>query len=348
MLTRTYWDMNAHPINTTENRIMYALRADDGDNALMLDSVCAKDFYEDADAVLEMDALITPYQQLERKMNIMMRVMERIGGEGVKPVAMQITSPFKKNGVVQVAVIFELSDGQTATILFHNPDSTPSKLAPTDELISWKWMLNKKDVTIVVAPEQGKDLKIQEVCRRILRLADKNSAAFARANAKRAERLKAIEDAKAENEQLQAQLDSLNKQIEILEMQVDEAKAQNAEIAKKYAQWQADKVKQEAEKAKAEAERQRKEAEEAAKKAQEEAEASKATETTETKNEDEEFLRAVLAGSVNMDDDVNMERLEKVTEQHDVDGDPLRELLTDALNAVALRITSAGANLIAA
>lgn len=286
----------------------------------------------------------TPYQQLERKEHHG-ACDGAYGGDGVKPVAMQITSPFKKNGVVQVAVIFELSDGQTATILFHNPDSTPSRLAPTDELISWKWMLNKKDVTIVVAPEQGKDLKIQEVCRRILRLADKNSAAFARANAKRAERLKAIEDAKAENEQLQAQLDSLNKQIEVLEMQVDEAKAQNAEIAKKYAQWQADKVKQEAEKAKAEAERQRKEAEEAAKKAQEETEASKAT---ETKNEDEEFLRAVIAGSVNMDEPTNMDRLEKVAELHMDEEDPLNGLLNDALNALASRVMSEAEKLIAA
>jgi len=43
------------------------------------------------------------------------------------------------------------------TIYFHNPDTTPNKINPNDELVSWKWLLNKKDITIVVAPEQGKD-----------------------------------------------------------------------------------------------------------------------------------------------------------------------------------------------
>ncbi|QOJ22956.1 MAG: hypothetical protein HRU78_04260 [Gammaproteobacteria bacterium] len=37
-----------------------------------------------------------------------------------------------------------MSDGQTVSIFFHNPDTTPNKLTPADELISWKWLLNKR------------------------------------------------------------------------------------------------------------------------------------------------------------------------------------------------------------
>ena len=85
-----------------------------------------------------------------------------------------------------IMVVFSMDDGQTVSVWFHNPDTTPAKLMPLDELISWKWMLNKKDVTIVVAPESGKDLNVREVARRVMRLAAKNSAAFQRANANRA------------------------------------------------------------------------------------------------------------------------------------------------------------------
>jgi hypothetical protein len=170
-----------------------------------------------------LDALIVPYNKLKRRMDIVQTIMERTAGE-VKPVAMQITPPFKQRGTVNVAVIFELSDGQTITIFFHNPDTTPQRLAPTDELISWKWLLNKKDVTIVVAPERGKDLNVREVARRILRLAAKNSAAFQRANARRAERLQEVQKLKDEISGLEKALFSAEFTIATLELELEEAK----------------------------------------------------------------------------------------------------------------------------
>jgi hypothetical protein len=116
---------------------------------------------------------------------------------------------------MQVAVLFELSDGQTVTVWFHNPDTTPAKLMPLDELISWKWMLNKKDITIVVAPEHGRDLQVREVARRIMKLAERNGPAFAKANAKLAQKIE--EGYRIDNEivSLEKRLAEVTHQVEV-------------------------------------------------------------------------------------------------------------------------------------
>ncbi len=157
-------------------------------------------------------------------MELLRGVMERIGGD-VKPVALQITDPFKQRGVAQVAVIFELSDGQTVTIFFHNPDTTPSRIAPSDEVISWKWLLNKKDITIVVAPERGADLNVREVARRIMRLAEKNSPAFQRLNATRAERMQGIQALRDEITELETELAAVQRELEVAKVAAEDAPA---------------------------------------------------------------------------------------------------------------------------
>jgi hypothetical protein len=180
-LRAIYWDnATAMPLDTSVEKLLYAIRQ--GDNGLILDACGFDDIYEDSDGILGLDAMVTPYVYLERKMEAMSRILNRYG-QSLKPVAMAISQPFAGNGTVNIAVKFDLSDGQTITVFFHNPDTTPKKLAPTDEMISWKWLINKKDVTIVVAPEKGLDLDPKQVCARLMRLAEKNSPAFQRANA---------------------------------------------------------------------------------------------------------------------------------------------------------------------
>ena len=126
--------------------------------------------------------------------------------------------------MANVAVVYELSDGQTVSIDFHNPDATPNKLAPGDDVISYKWLLNKKDITIVVAPERGQDLNIREVARRILKLAEKNSPAFARANAKRADRMQNIQSLKDEIVVLDGELKSAQNELEIAKVAAEDRK----------------------------------------------------------------------------------------------------------------------------
>lgn len=65
---------------------------------------------------------------------------------------------------------------------------TRKNVLPTDQLISFKFLLNKKDITIVVAPERGQEIDVRQVGARIMRLAEKNAAAFARQKGKNLER----------------------------------------------------------------------------------------------------------------------------------------------------------------
>ena len=223
MTRKVHWDENAQPYNATIDQVLYEIRQSDSGENLLLDAVSIDEIIADSDGVLALDALVTPYVKLQRKMEVLQGVMERMG-TGIKPVAMQITEPFKQFGVANVAVVYELSDGQTVSIYFHNPDATPAKLSPNDDVISYKWLLNKKDITIIVAPERGQDLNIREVARRILKLAEKNSPAFARANAKRADRLQNIQSLKDEIVVLEGELKSAQNELEIAKVAAEDRK----------------------------------------------------------------------------------------------------------------------------
>jgi hypothetical protein len=222
MTRKVQWNSEALPYDQTLDQVLYEIRRSDAGESLLLDAVSAKDIIEDADGALAFDALVTPYAKLERKMEVLQGVMVR-SGESVKPVAMQVTEPFKQRGVANVAAIFELSDGQTVSIFFHNPDVTPNKMAASDEVISWKWLLNKKDITIVVAPERGEDLNVREVARRIIRLAEKNSPAFQRANTKRAERMQGIQALKDEITTLETELATAQHELEVAKVAAETA-----------------------------------------------------------------------------------------------------------------------------
>jgi len=212
------WDSTQNPEQMTIDKVLYEIRRADAGENLILDSVTMADILAEADEIMALDALISPYAKLQRKMEVLQAVMDR-AGSAIKPVAMQLSDPFKQNGVAQVAAVFELSDGQTISIFFHNPDVTPAKIAPTDELISWKWLLNKRDITIVVAPERGQDLNVKAVAERVIKLAEKNSAAFQRANVRRAENLAAIESLKVEIPALERELKRWQHELEVAKIE---------------------------------------------------------------------------------------------------------------------------------
>lgn len=220
MTKKVQWNSDALPYDQTLDQVLYDIRRADAGEGLLLDAVNMQDIIADSDGVLAFDALIVPFATLERRMGVMQRVMERAGNT-VKPVALQVSEPFTQRGVANVVALFELSDGQTVSIYFHNPDVTPKKIASMDEVISWKWALNRKDITIVVAPERGVDLNVNEVARRIMKLAEKNSAAFQRANGKRAERMAAIGSLKVEVAVLEKELEDVQHALEIAKVDAE-------------------------------------------------------------------------------------------------------------------------------
>lgn len=226
IMDKVLWNNQAQPVTETLNSIMYGLRKEDAGHDLMVDAVSMADLMSDPDieAVQVLDAMVVEVGRMQPKMEALQRIMAT-ASELVKPTEMTISAPVRYRGVAQVMALFTMSDGQTVSIWFHNPDTTPAKLMPLDELISWKWMLNKKDVTIVVAPEKGRDLNPREVARRVMRLVERNSEAFQRVNAKVAERAAQLEALDTEIAELETELTDLQRQIEVAKV---EAEGRNA------------------------------------------------------------------------------------------------------------------------
>ena len=347
-LVKQFWTADAEPENKTLTQLLYEIRKDD-EAGQIFDAVEMSDIEAFADEILEtpmFDAFITPFSKLERKMNVMLSVMKSAAQE-VEPTSVTISKPFKKYNSVQVGVVFTLSDEQTITIFFHNPDTTPTKLSPTDDLVSWKWLLNKKDVTIIVAPEHGKDLNVREVARRLMKIAEKNSAAFLRQNANLKARKEQIEKDTKEIEELEKELASVLEEIKFLEEDNAKRKENIKNLtekveAEKAAQQEEQEKQAEEEQAKAEEERAK--AEEAAK---EEPEPEPKDQAVTPANTDEEFLRGIIDGSIDVDRSENMDRLEKIAEAHDSESDPLMPLLNDALNALAADTVNKATNVLA-
>jgi|GEM_PF-4650401 len=169
-----------------------------------------------------MDALATPYKRLEQVLNrLLLPAMRSVSGGLQITDSVQLTQPKRLAGVLQIAALITLSDGQTITIWFHNVDATPSKLSPDDPMTAWKWLLNKKNITVLVAPEGGKDLSIREIATRIMRMANKNSASFLKAQSKRTDlehQITALDEQILNSQQVLSDLDA-----EIAELEQKEA-----------------------------------------------------------------------------------------------------------------------------
>lgn len=217
------WDNDALQSHTAAE-LIHELAKHDRDGQMM-DAMCKDDLpkvVSQYDGIFELfDALIVDYNRLGLMQDRLFAAMHKANVGSVKPLTVTPTKPFKRNGVTNVAVLFEMDDGQTVTIIFHSPDATPAKLGPKDTLTSWKWLLNKRDVTVAVAPDNGENVQLPALARRILLLVEKNSARFKRTNVKKSEQMQDLADTTSRVEQKTAALDGLNAEIEGLQKQID-------------------------------------------------------------------------------------------------------------------------------
>ncbi len=223
-MKRTHWNPDQTPKETTVAKILYDMRREP-DESLLFDAVSIDDVVKSSDGVIALDALVSPYARLDIKMTALQNVMSRLSSE-IKPISFKISEPYTLRNEANVAVVFELSDGQTVTIFFRNSDPmNPKKIVPAEQLLSWKWMLNKKDVTLVVAPEKGQDLDLKRVAARIMKLAVNNSPAFARKNKNRAEKLAAYDVLLSEIKQLEADLKQAQNDLEVAKIENEDKQA---------------------------------------------------------------------------------------------------------------------------
>ena len=208
------------------------MRCADQVEGLLLEAVSVDDIVQDGSGQIY-DALVVAFQRLPTAMKALSRVLNaaqsKVADGGVSQTisvaAMQISPPFTKNGSTNVVALFELSDGQTIAIYFHNPETTPKKIQLDDAVVSWKWLLNKLDITIAVAPERGRDLDVRKVAERVMALAVANSKKFQAANVKRAEKLAEITALKDKIASVDAELGKVLEEIKALEIEHGEEAA---------------------------------------------------------------------------------------------------------------------------
>ncbi len=132
------------------------------------------------------------FSQTDSRMRALARVFAKHLPEGIAPAEAIIGKPRKTGLFANVTAQIPFSDGQTITIVFHSPSGDAKKIGPDDEIIAYRWLLNKRDITLVVSPEGEGEVSLEEVGKRIAQLVMKNSARFQTTQ----------KDVKAQNEQL--------------------------------------------------------------------------------------------------------------------------------------------------
>lgn len=194
------------------------------DNAELLEKCTPSDIMAkilDGSEGMLADAMVLEYKQFDKVIKKLGDALKKQGDqeffvENVTPIA-----PFKKNGVVNVGVIFEMNDTQTVTVLFNNPDTTPAKLTQADILTSWKWMLNKRDVTAALQPKASDSTRYTAIAKRMMLLLVKNHARFQRAAAEKLRIANENAELTALLESKQAELNDMDQQIAQVQADID-------------------------------------------------------------------------------------------------------------------------------
>jgi len=70
MTRKVHWDESAQPYNATIDQVLYEIRQSDSGQNLLLDAVSIAEIIADSDGILSLDALVTPYIKLQRKMEV--------------------------------------------------------------------------------------------------------------------------------------------------------------------------------------------------------------------------------------------------------------------------------------
>ena len=134
------------------------------------------------------------FSQTDSRMKALSRVFSKHLLDGIVPEAAIIGKPRKTGLFANVTAQIPFSDGQVISIVFHSPDGNAKRIGPDDEIIAYRWIMNKRDITHVVSPEGEGEVSLEEVGKRIAQLVGKNSARFQATQ----------KDVKAHAEQLQA------------------------------------------------------------------------------------------------------------------------------------------------
>lgn len=130
------------------------------------------------DMVLEA-ITVDKFSRTEKRMAAMVRVLNRhLADSEITALDPVVGKPRKTGQFAFVTVQLPFSDGQTVSVIFHAPEGDRKKIGPSDTIIAFRWLLNKRDITQVVAPEEGVEISLETIAKRITQLVAKNTARF--------------------------------------------------------------------------------------------------------------------------------------------------------------------------
>lgn len=150
------------------------------------------------------------FARTDTKMAALVRVFNsHLKDKNIEAMAPIIGTPKKSGLFATVTVQIPFSDGQVVSIIFHSPDNNKMKIAADDEIIAFRWLLNKRDITHVVSPENDAEVSLQEIGKRTAQLVEKNSTRFQVKQKELVEQRKNLEELKSRAEEAAKHHDEL-------------------------------------------------------------------------------------------------------------------------------------------
>lgn len=164
------------------------LTQDVHDEGLILESpdLAEVEFYNPGDEPVPGDFILEAitvehFSRTERRMAAVVKVLNRHLKESeITALPPVVGKPRKSGSYAYVIVQLPFSDGQTVNVVFHSPEGDKKKITASDTIIAFRWLLNKRDITHVVAPEDGEEVSLETIAKRVTQLVIKNSARFER------------------------------------------------------------------------------------------------------------------------------------------------------------------------
>ncbi|MDC5753531.1 hypothetical protein [Vibrio europaeus] len=145
------------------------------------------------------------------------------GGQSLEQVGVLLSKPRKAGLFAVMTAQIPCSDGQSISIVFYAPDEDPLKITNDDTLVAFRFLLNKRDITHKVAPNQGKDISLAQTTQALANLLERNSAKF------RANLNKAMADRK-EHADKQDELERLQDELTRTLASISDVKGVNTEL----------------------------------------------------------------------------------------------------------------------
>ena len=141
--------------------------------------------------------VVDKFSKTERRMAAVVRVLNKhLKSTEITAQEAIVGKPRKRGQFAYVTVQLPFSDGQVVSIIFHAPEGDRMKITPSDKIIAFQWLLNKRDITHVVAPEEGAEVSLETIAKRVTQLVVKNSARFERTQKEAVAERRALDEAR--------------------------------------------------------------------------------------------------------------------------------------------------------